>query len=217
LHQLVREGADLVAVSGGKGFRGPQASGLLCGRPDLLDAVALHHQDMDERDTTWLRSSLSGNPDITATVVGSSTPPRHGIGRGMKVGPEQVLGLCAAVERYLRDPGADNRAGLVELDEAEAVLGVEGGLQVARVFDEGLDVPVLHIDFSGSGYSADTIAARLVAGNPRVFLGEELAWRGVLILNPMALGKGEGGVLGEAVRVAINTRKVPADHQIEDR
>jgi L-seryl-tRNA(Ser) seleniumtransferase len=69
-------GADLVAVSGGKGFRGPQGSGLLCGRAEFIDVIDLHHQDMDERDTTWPRN------DETTPM----TTPSHGVGRSMKVG-----------------------------------------------------------------------------------------------------------------------------------
>ena len=47
LHRFVAEGADLVAFSGGKAIRGPQSSGILCGRRDLISAVALQHLDQD--------------------------------------------------------------------------------------------------------------------------------------------------------------------------
>ena len=65
------QGFDLVAFSGGKALCGPQASGLLVGRADLI-ATARH--------------ALS---------------PQMGIGRGMKVGKEEIMGLLAAVERFL--------------------------------------------------------------------------------------------------------------------
>ncbi|RZI80513.1 MAG: hypothetical protein EOO67_19385, partial [Microbacterium sp.] len=85
LRAWFREGASLVALSGGKHFRGPQASGILCGRADLIALVALQHQDMDEREETWAEGARSARP----------TPPRHGIGRAMKVGREQIAGLLA--------------------------------------------------------------------------------------------------------------------------
>lgn len=63
-------GADLVVISGGKGLRGPQSSGILAGRKDLIEAATLNHS------------------------------PYKSIGRGMKVGKEEIMGLVAAVRRY---------------------------------------------------------------------------------------------------------------------
>src|SRR5579864_2222537 len=72
LSQYVREGFDLVAFSGGKALLGPQCSGLLMGRKDLIEAAL------------------------------PSMNPYSSIGRGMKVGKEEMVGLLAAVERYLK-------------------------------------------------------------------------------------------------------------------
>jgi L-seryl-tRNA(Ser) seleniumtransferase len=76
-HQM---GADLVAFSGGKGLRGPQCTGLLTGRKDLIEAG-------------YLNSS-----------------PNTGIGRPMKVGKEEILGLLAAVELYVKRDHAAEQA-----------------------------------------------------------------------------------------------------------
>ena len=65
-----KAGADLVVISGGKGLRGPQSSGILAGRKDLIEAATLNHS------------------------------PYKAIGRGMKVGKEEIIGLVAAVRRY---------------------------------------------------------------------------------------------------------------------
>jgi uncharacterized pyridoxal phosphate-dependent enzyme len=65
-------GFDLVCVSGGKAIRGPQSAGMLLGRKDLIAAARL------------------------------SAPPRGGnIGRGMKVNKEEILGMYAALDRYV--------------------------------------------------------------------------------------------------------------------
>lgn len=88
LSSIVHQGFDLVGFSGGKGLRGPQSSGLLLGRRDLIQAAL-----------------LNANPNEDA------------IGRPAKVGKEEIMGLLAAVEEYTeRDHDADLRLwrGFVE-------------------------------------------------------------------------------------------------------
>ena len=63
-------GADLTILSGGKGIRGPQSSGLILGRKDLVEACAMN------------------------------ASPNHGVGRPMKVGKEEIVGLLTAVEMW---------------------------------------------------------------------------------------------------------------------
>src|SRR5204863_3582580 len=53
LRDILATGADLVAFSGGKAIRGPQASGLLCGRRDLVGAAAVQMLDMDDHYDLW--------------------------------------------------------------------------------------------------------------------------------------------------------------------
>ncbi|MCE2450340.1 MAG: aminotransferase class V-fold PLP-dependent enzyme, partial [Candidatus Latescibacteria bacterium] len=65
----LEQGADAVAYSGGKCLRGPQASGLVLGRKELLQAAFLNGA------------------------------PHHALGRPMKAGKEEIMGLLAAVAR----------------------------------------------------------------------------------------------------------------------
>lgn len=195
LRALFTDGADLVALSGGKGFRGPQASGLLLGRADLVAAVGAQHQDMDERLTTW-------PPGLAA---GRRTPPRHGPGRPMKVGREQIAGLLAALERYVRDPGGDEAPGIAELDETERVLR-EGGAEVTRHHDAALDVPSLHVRAGDGAAAVDALVLALAARPVPAYVGEAEAWRGIVTINPMALRPGDGVALGIAIVESLEHR-----------
>ena len=67
-HFTQEMGADLAIFSGGKGLRGPQPAGLVLGRPDLIAACRLNRS------------------------------PNASIGRPMKVGKEELMGMLAAVE-----------------------------------------------------------------------------------------------------------------------
>ena len=194
LQEFFAQGADLVAVSGGKGFRGPQASGLLCGTPEFIDVIALQHQDMDEREATW-------PPNYDGSQL--HTPPRHGIGRPMKVGREQIVGLLTAVERYVADPGSDEQAGLAELDAVEAVVRAHGTIGVERQLDPALHVEYLQLDMGAAGTTADAVVLALAAQPTPAYLGESDAWRNVLTVNTMALAPGEGALLGDAIVRAV--------------
>ena len=67
LWRYIEDGAALVAFSGGKGLQGPQGSGILAGRADLMEAVAMQ------------------------------ASPTQGIGRVCKVSKEEVVAQVAAL------------------------------------------------------------------------------------------------------------------------
>ena len=86
LTKFCREGADLVIFSGGKSLLGPQSTGLVVGRRDLIAACA-----------------ANGNPFAT-------------VGRPMKVSREEVIGFLKALESYLaRDHEADRARWLAQV------------------------------------------------------------------------------------------------------
>ena len=193
LRQLYDDGADLITISGGKAFRGPQASGILCGRADLIRHVALHHLDMDLRDATWNASEVTGY---------WPTGGREGIGRGMKVGREQIVGLLTAVKEFANDPDRWAEHYSTELSDCERALAA-GTVRVSHEHDDVMDVPVLVIDFSDASMAADDVSRLLDRGTPRIQLSEALAWRNRLIVNPMALAKGDGAQIGQQILAVL--------------
>jgi L-seryl-tRNA(Ser) seleniumtransferase len=72
LWNYTQMGFDLVTFSGGKGLRGPQCTGLLLGRKDLIEAAQLNN-----------------------------SPNSNAVGRGMKVAKEEIVGLVAAIDWFL--------------------------------------------------------------------------------------------------------------------
>jgi len=142
LWKLVREGFDLVAFSGGKALRGPQSTGLLLGRADLVATA---------------RQALS---------------PHLGIGRGMKVGKEEMMGLLAAVERYLKaDHEAEKKLWEKRAEELVERLGAIAGMNVR------IDVPqianhVPHVILEWSQWHHEWTAAevsdQLLRGDPPI-------------------------------------------------
>ena len=84
LWEYTKMGFDLVTFSGGKGMRGPQNSGLLLGRKDLIQAA-----------------------------MNNNNPFSNTVGRGMKVAKEQIVGMIAAVDWFLSqtDEGMENEFG----------------------------------------------------------------------------------------------------------
>jgi L-seryl-tRNA(Ser) seleniumtransferase len=144
LSQYVREGFDLVAFSGGKGLRGPQCSGLLLGRKDLIDGAR--------------------------TLVS----PHGGIGRGMKVGKEEIVGLVAAVERYMTvDLEAERRVLEAKVAHLKEVVGKVKGVAVeTHVPEIANHVPhfVAAWDEAALGLAANQVHERLQAGDPPVYV-----------------------------------------------
>lgn len=142
LSGCVKEGFDLVAFSGGKGLCGPQCAGLLLGRQDLIEAA---------------RPAIS---------------PVGGIGRGMKVGKEEIIGMLAAVERYMKiDHDAEIRMleGRVRemIRVISAAQGVAAEVTVPKIANQ---VPHLAVrwDETEKNLTSQQVAQRLREGEPPI-------------------------------------------------
>ena len=125
--------------------------------------------------------------------------PHHGIGRGFKAGKEEIVGLLAALDRFVTaDDAATNAALEARLRTIAAALnGHDVTLVPAAKTGR---VPVLEIAVP----DALALSARLQCGDPPVHLSERHAARGVLTLDPQVLLPEHDAALVEALRAALS-------------
>src|SRR5271167_468443 len=141
LKLYARMGIDLYTFSGGKGLRGPQCSGVLLGRKDLIEAALMN-----------------------------SSPREGAVCRPMKVGEEEMIGCLTAVETWLTldekklyrewNDRVDNIRKLVE-----TVPGVETSIYIP---DDGNRYPTLKVswDLKAWGFTIADCVQALRAGDP---------------------------------------------------
>jgi D-glucosaminate-6-phosphate ammonia-lyase len=199
LRRFIAEGADLVAFSGGKAIGGPQASGVLAGRRDLIASVALQHQDMDVRAATWSRRRLLAD----STVRGV---PHQGFGRSMKVGREEIVGLVTALRRYVAgSDDADVACWQQRLDCIEREMGSVPNVAVSRVHASRHVIPllVLTLDEAALGVTAYDAVNALLDGEPAIAVSETRAETGILIVNPHSLADDEAGIVATRLREVL--------------
>ncbi len=168
LWRYTQMGAALAIFSGGKDLRGPQSSGLILGRRDLIEACRVN------------------------------ASPNHSIGRPMKVGKEEMAGLLAAVKRYLaidQDQRAEQDEEIVGGWCAE--LNRIDGVHAERSFpNEALQpLPRAKVTFDPErvGLSRNEIADAMLNGSPRISVAN--ADQDGIFLNPMTLADGEDEIV----------------------
>ena len=155
LWRFTEMGADVALFSGGKGLCGPQSSGLILGKKSLIEAIAFNG------------------------------PPHPFIGRGMKVGKEEMVGLLAAVEWYLdQDHEALQQAYEDQVTYYAEVFADVQGVTVHRSYpsEAGQPMPRTEIRFDEArlGITRTEILQHFADGEPAIDIAAAGA-NGVLI------------------------------------
>jgi len=199
LSWFIEQGADLVAFSGGKAIRGPQTTGILAGRSDLIESVAVQHLDMHAADAVWEPPESLLNTDQFDGV------PRQGIGRPLKVGKEELVGLLRALELFVEEDHESTRAEWRQrADHIGDALGSKDGLKTT-VVDGGKSItPIVDTHVTGQApVSATELVRALRHEEPRVFVGADNLSDQRITINPMCLTDTEADYVVERIQANL--------------
>lgn len=142
LSLFAKMGCDLYTVSGGKGLCGPQCSGLLLGRKDLIDAA-----------------------------LANTSPWEGAVCRPMKVGKEEIIGCLAAVEAWFdMDMNALNQEWSMRVQRIASLVSTVPGVETRIYTPETNQYPTLVVswDESARGYTVADCARDLLDGSPSI-------------------------------------------------
>src|SRR5262249_45410230 len=179
LSEYNKQGFDLVAFSGGKAIRGPNDTGLLLGRKDLISAAKKN-----------------------------SNPHCGTIGRMMKVSKEDMVALLAAVDRFVHlDHDAEWREYERRLDVIEKAVKVVPSVTCERIVPAIANhVPHLIIDWDPKRLrlTREELTKQLAAGDPPILLGRVSGTgdKGVLI-SVLTLGEGEERIVAQRIHYIL--------------
>lgn len=196
LRRFIAEGADLVAYSGGKALGGPQASGILAGKRDLVMAAALQHLDLDVFWDLW---------QPPATLIDKARlkgTPQHGIGRSCKAGKEEIAGLLTALKLFIAE--GDNARHARWLADCEIVASCLKGAVTITARSDTSSVPTVEIALDPARITVTALTLKLQQATPAIAIDPFLRDRNVVIVNPMCLKSGEAQIVGQAIATAIH-------------
>ena len=175
LYDLIEIGADLVVFSGGKGIGGPQCSGIILGRKDLVDACVMN------------------------------ASPNSAIGRALKVGKEEIVGLVTALENFVETDEDQllnewlNRANTI-LQSADGISKI--GTEIKYYPKGGAHTPVepvAIISLLDLENAAERIQEKLVSGDPSIEIDIE---ENSLVIGTMSLKTGDAEIIAEKLSEA---------------
>ena len=190
LRMYIEKGADLVVFSGGKHLAGPNNSGLLAGRSDLIKLAHLQSY------------------------------PFNGIGRAAKMSRETIVGLVTSLKVYLEhDEEASFKRWLVWaewfLDNLGDLDGVDAGIVYQRSVEDNEPMApfcYLILNEEVTGISGKDLVDKLKEGDPCIFTIYEPRFLigdcpGKMIINPQYMLEGEHSIVVERIREILNKAK----------
>src|SRR5579885_2820905 len=188
---------DLFCFSGGKGLAGPQCSGLLLGRNDLIEAA-----------------------------MANNSPWEGAICRAMKVGKEEIMGCLAAVEAWTKfDLNALNRQWNQRVKRIAAMVETVPGVTTEiQIPEDGNRYPTLTVKWDEAkwNFSVADCDRELRTGNPRIEVltmanpslvpavverGPKSPRRNVLQIVSMTLQPGEDLIVARRLREILNNAR----------
>jgi L-seryl-tRNA(Ser) seleniumtransferase len=183
LSKFVKMGADLVAFSGGKNLRGPQSSGILMGRRDLIEAAY------------------------------ANSSPNNYFARNAKVGKEEIVGLLAALELCLKkDHAAERREWTAMLNRVtEQLRGVPTVKTefIPNLDYSHSPRLAVHWDETKLGITLDQMVTRLRSGDPSIEASDMTrfhpVWTGLGIF-PYNLQQGEEIIIADRVKQILTNK-----------
>ena len=178
LWRFTQMGADMAVFSGGKGLRGPQSTGLILGRPELIQACA-----------------LNGNPN-------------HSVGRAMKVSKEDMVGIVAAVELYLTQDHESIAQTWEEVVRSLVdEFSERPGVAARRMFPglSGEPVPRARIEFDSTalGIDRDGVIDDLRNGEPAIAVAPDEDTDAILVC-PQTMQEGEERVVARRLNEVLD-------------
>jgi L-seryl-tRNA(Ser) seleniumtransferase len=183
LTKFLRLGADLVSFSGGKGIRGPQSTGILAGRRDLVRAVTLN------------------------------ASPNQALVRAAKTSKEEIAGLVVALELFMAEDEAAEmkRYRDVCTTVAEKLADIPGLRVVVEQDPVNRVLPhaVVYFTEEWTGPSGQAVQVALAKGEPHIYVQQGAHQGGYfdeIAVDPINLQPGDELVVAKRLREELTRR-----------
>jgi D-glucosaminate-6-phosphate ammonia-lyase len=183
LTKFLRLGADLVSFSGGKGIRGPQSTGILAGRRDLVRAAALN------------------------------ASPNQALGRAAKTSKEEIAGLVTALELFMAEDEQAEMKRYAELCAmiVDSLADIPGLRAVVEQDSANRVIPHAVVYFTPEwvGPSGHAVQVALAGGTPHVYVqqgGHQGGYGDEIAVDPINLQPGDEQIIARRLREELTRR-----------